>query len=496
MRRIIHISGLLITLLVAITVTGMAQDKTVSFIHSLDDTPQVWDAMSNELMQDFDFSRFDVSYNTTQSISMSASSLEIESSSVVVTHGQGGLLAREFVRQNGTGSLDALIMVGSPNLGAPVVSNVQEGVFSDLITQWKSDLAEGPRLKYGVVDGDAFADEVLYAIGMTGDDTIDGLETELSQLLSSSPGVNDINPESGFLGSLNASPTVTMPQARYAIFGTEDFPGYVRIADSFVRKNLDNDPLESGITYDNYNIALAIYLDNYESFKQQAEDFLNDFQQCGGGFQCFFSLDAYNQYMAKAEAFKLGYNSLNVIQHLNYEVDLLGVEFDGVEIVEKSDALIPAGSQAPYFIGAIGDRMLEAMGANHLELTAHVSSKQRLIEVFLKPDVNIPEAPLPLEVSISGPISVTGPGNYTWTASALNNIGEIQYQWFVDWELNGVFSPLGTNSSQLLSISGDEGSFLLKIEISDDVGFATDFHHVSVISGGGDDCPPDIICVN
>lgn len=483
MKRIISILGLLITLMAAVTAAVKAQDKNVTFIHSLDDTPQVWDAMNSELIQEFDFSRFDVSYNTAQAISTSASSTTFEGNSVVVAHGQGGLLAREFVRQNGTGSLDALIMVGTPNLGVPAINNVQAGLFSDLITDWKSDLAAGPRLKYGVVQGDAFADEILYAIGMTGDDTIDGLETELNQLLASSPGVNDAKPESGFLSSLNASPMVTMPQARYAIYGAEDFPGYVRIADSFVRKNLDDNPLERGITYDNYNIALAFYLDNYESFKQEAEDFLVKFHQCGGGVLCFIYLDAHNQYMSIAEAFRLGYNSLNVIQHLNYEVDLLGAEFDGLEIVEKSDALIPAGSQAPYFVGALGDRRLEAMGANHLELTAHLSSKTRLTEIFSKPDVNIPEAPPPLEAEITGPVFLDHGQQSTWQVSVENAIGSVSFQWFIQEQAGDPWQPAGSSGSLAWTFFNDTNAIIqagIRVDVSDSDRQVTDTHFVSV----------------
>ena len=477
-----------------ITISSIAHDRTVSFIHGFGDSPQIWDAMNNQLMQGFDYNRFDVSYNTSQAISTSASSVFIPQQSVAVAHSMGGLLAREYLRQNGTGNLDALITVGTPHFGAPAITQVQNGVLNALVNLWLSELSAGPKILFGDIFGLGFAAAILEGIGIAGDVGSQVLQRILSDEFENNPGISDMKIESAFLNTINSAPESTLPSARYAIFGSEDMQSYVRIADSFLRKEQSGNPLESGAGIRNHNRVSAVYLTGAVGSQIAAFYFLLMHNQTDPGDpNHFFFFDQYVLYQAAANNFFLGYLSLQLFQHIDYEVYVVGaLRLD--QTLDESDALIPAISQAPPFIGSLDSRILRARSANHLELTVHPSSKERIEFAFNRFDVNIPEV-IPLTASIVGLTTITEPGVYNWNSSVSGASGSVQYQWYVDWNLSGNFSPLGTNAFQALSLTGSEGQFALRLDITDSNTTESAFLGVYVHDSGGS-CDPFIICVD
>ncbi len=142
-------------------INGYGQSDQVSFIHGLNDNASVWNTMASQLSGDFDFVRDDVNYNSEAAINNSASTVNIPSGTVSLGHSLGGLIAREYLRQNSTGNMKALITVGTPHQGAPVAATVQNGKVAEVVSDWIADLAAGPAISLGSLGGRNFAKALL-----------------------------------------------------------------------------------------------------------------------------------------------------------------------------------------------------------------------------------------------------------------------------------------------------------------------------------------------
>ncbi|MEX0609286.1 MAG: hypothetical protein WD016_11755 [Balneolaceae bacterium] len=226
---------LLVTIILGCTVAGFSQSENVSFIHGLGSNTSVWNDMAGQLGDEFSFTKNDIGYNTEQDVSYSATSVFIPSGTVSVGHSMGGLLAREYLRIRSTGQMKALITVGTPHYGAPVAVAVQDGKVAEVISGWIEDLAAGPAVSIGSLGGRNFARQILDNLGYVEDATGQKLNALLQEKYGNLPSVDNLKPCSSFLNTLNASPNNTLPSSRYAIFGVEDGPEYVRLAESAVK---------------------------------------------------------------------------------------------------------------------------------------------------------------------------------------------------------------------------------------------------------------------
>jgi pimeloyl-ACP methyl ester carboxylesterase len=436
-----YIQFILLSFIFAVSVN--AQSQTVSFIHGFGDVPQIWNDMSDELLQDFDFSPYDVSYNTAQAISTSASSVFIPQS-VAVAHSQGGLLSREYLRQSGTSNLDALITVGTPHLGAPIISNAQANNLSVLIDWWIDDLMKGPELLWGETQAFSFVSDVIGAMQIVGQY---GLENYVSGLTASAASLTDMKPGSSFLNTLNSSPNSTLPSARYAIFGSEDPYGYVRLGDSAVQKGNTGNPIESGLGIDVHSYLSAVWLSAAISTQGIAIYYYWMYNDSDISDPLhFYYFDQYVKYQAASGGFAWGFLSLRLFQQLDYEVFMVGSLLSN-QVLDESDAFIPSVSQAPGFFGSFGDRILRAEGANHLELTHHPNSEERIQFAFSAIGVPTPPPPPPpLSVSISGQTYIDSGQQGTWTANPEYGSESYSYDWFIRNSTSDPWTQAGTDS--------------------------------------------------
>ncbi len=209
------------------------------------------------------------------------------------------------------------------------------------------------------------------------------------------PAVDDMKPGSFFLSTLNDNPNTALPASRYAIFGAEDYYDYVRLADALNEKTKNNLPLASGnyIKFHHYaaafygiTTAYLAYLATRYLIKYYNADQYDPWRDEYYDRYVFFSY-ASRQWLR-------GFLSLVFYQQRDWDKFVVGVDYfniDGDIYREKSDGLLPATTQAPSFFGSFGSSVLEARGANHISETAHPSVKERLVEIFQRPDVNIEE---------------------------------------------------------------------------------------------------------
>ena len=142
---------LFIGLLVATSNSIAQTSQDVSFVHGLGDTPSVWDNIAGSLGEEFIFNRDNVSYNSTAAISTAVSGTYFPGNTVTVAHSLGGLISREYIKQNGLSSMKTLITLGTPHLGAPVADAIQSNIIRDLSGVWYDRLLKGPEASATII---------------------------------------------------------------------------------------------------------------------------------------------------------------------------------------------------------------------------------------------------------------------------------------------------------------------------------------------------------
>lgn len=347
--------------------------------------------MHYELSLIFQYNRHDVAYNYQSSIGQSASTAFIPQNAVVVAYSQGGLLAREYMRQYGPQNQKALITVGTPNTGLPAITAVENGALVNLLIHWISELALGPVGEFGPYLGSLVTDEVLFALHLAGQLGPYVLQNVIEDKLPAAAARNDMKVNSPFLTTLNAAPNNTFPAARYAIYGGEDFYGYMRLIDSAIQNGNSGNPLESGDAYAALVDFMNIYLYSANWHLSISNWYYELFEEAHPyDPEKLQYLDLHYYHADLASKYWVGVMSLNYYQNMDFETVLIGSAITFPNGLEYSDALIPASRQAPTFFGAYGDRVLRADGANHLELPVHENSQLLLDDIFRRPEVNVP----------------------------------------------------------------------------------------------------------
>lgn len=445
---------LLTALSLMFVVTGYSQSDQVSFVHGLGDNADVWNTMANQLDNEFNFARNDVSYNSEAAISSSASSVNFPSGTVTVGHSLGGLVAREYLRQHNTGSMNALVTIGTPHKGAPVAVTAQNGKVAEIVSGWIADLAAGPAISFGSLGGREFAKQLLgkidYSANAAGTRINNALETMFGNVAS----VDNMKPNSTFLTTLNNSPNNTLPSARYAIFGAEDNYEYVRIAESFRNKNNDANPVESEIFLRWHRAAASFYFTATAYYSYLSGEYFYKYNQADPSDPFYTSYyDRAVFYLSIAREWARGFASLVYHQQRDWDEQIIGVNYysqNGEVFKDANDGLLPATTQAPSFFGSPGNQIIRADGANHVEETTHPSVKDRLEEVFRNPEVGIPEAGTgsgSLSVSISGPGYANDGQTITFMSGVSNAQGAVDYQWYYRQEPYSSWVAGGTERS-------------------------------------------------
>tara|TARA_R110002124_G_C8936826_1_gene512398 strand:- start:728 stop:2266 length:1539 start_codon:yes stop_codon:yes gene_type:complete len=458
-------------------VTGFTQSNTVSFIHGLGSDVTIWDSMAGQLSSEFVFYRDNVSYNTSNAVSTSASSVYIPSGTVSVAHSLGGLLAREHLRQKGTAKMDALITVGTPNLGTPVGTNIQNGSLARIIAGWVEDLVAGPAVSLGSIGGRDFARYVLREVGYIDQLTGPYINSILQSNYGQKASVSDMKPGSSFLNTLNASPNNTLPAARYAIFGNESVSGleYVRISESAYRGQ--ESPIENGSFVRIHRNLSRFYglVSAYYTYLA-AEYFYLYLNSSTYHPHYFFYYNSAVYFASIAQQWYKGFLSLVYYQQRDWDKYVVGVNYYsdtvcgsiGRNCKDTNDGLLTAATQAPSFFNRSGDsviRRLEARGANHLEETAHPAVKEKLEEIFQNSDVNIPKVKDPLGVSISGPRLVSEGQTAYFTSSVSDAGGTVSYRWYYRRDLGASWVSVGSGASLQQTFYGAPGGEMARVAV-------------------------------
>lgn len=491
---------ILIIFLAGFTVIGHCQsDQTVTFVHGLGESSSAWNTMAGQLSNSFIFNPYHVYYNDAADISNSAANVDIPLNTVVVAHSEGGLLAREYLRQNGTGSVKALITVGTPNKGAPVAKALFDNKILQIVSGWIDNLLSGPRATLSLLPAQNIVKPILKVIGFS----INAGEGPLYNYIKSKynvPSAHQMIPGSSFMEQLNSSPGNTLPSARYAIYGVEKSVEYVRLANSLARRKHGHSPLNDGTYMTNYKNAISFYsfaaglFGLIASIYRGAANYdINKYHYCLNhpfGLRCSFPLKYYRWYLhdsAKANYFRsiasawfTGYYSLVYLQPFQWNVNIVGGKVFANKnsrkfYISTNDGFIPSYSQAPNYFNE-GDnvqRILPALQTNHLEETVHPNVKRKLEQIFQKPDVNIPrnsggggDPPPPFPPPSGGSLNIWGPNNvapgfaYTWKVVGASGT----YDWWIKpagapgwidtYVHTQTFSHAFSNSSQNPELAG------------------------------------------
>lgn len=320
------------------------------------------------------------SYNGLASISQTASTMSSTlapyNNTVVVAHSMGGVLAREIKRLQGSNSnIKALITIGTPHTGAPIIAKTQANL-GTVTTWWLDDLAQG-WFAYGYNWDYAVYNIALPLLA----NLIDILNSFFDPFDLNSAAAQDLRPGSNFINTLNSNPNVTLPAATYTIYGQEDWYSHWRLADTQINGYETGDGVTS-----------AMNLISYYSFYSymcydEADYYFNKYLWSGDPND----LDLYYYWSYVGNGFLYGSYALNTLHQQEWNSYLVGETIPIEQVYNHNpinDAFIPTFSQAPSFIAS--DKKLIALHTNHLEETSNYESLNQIRTALQRNDINLP----------------------------------------------------------------------------------------------------------
>ncbi|HLR76947.1 MAG TPA: hypothetical protein VK106_04755 [Balneolaceae bacterium] len=477
----------------------------VTFMPGLGENATVWNGMSSTLLQTYSYNESFQDYNDAVAISAAADALYIPPGEVILAHSQGGLVAREYIRDHGAGYFNALITVGTPHTGAPIISNVLNGNVVSVLFTWIRDLYLGPWIAYR--SGEPLYVDLLAhftAKGVIGSG-MDALQGYIHTTYGGNTSVTDMIPGSNFLTTLNSKPDNTLPAARYAIFGAEQFhtpwhllgslasgPGKVEDKAGIIVHNVLESIYGAATAYASFQKAAYYYRMRRAKANWEILDYLKYKEE-------------YFKWSRIAAAYRVGYDSLHYKQQLQWSKYVTGSLVGNTWYAE--DGILPAFTKAPAFFDTPDNinRRLPARKVNHIEETAHPNVKERLSQIFQNYDVDIPDGtiddpppppgPAPLSVNITGFSHAKDGQTLLFSANVSNAEGSVSYQWSYRKEGWSGFVLDGSNSSSYShtfhTTYGENTHTSIRIEIHNSGETAIDILKVAVqgcedgLSGGG-----------
>lgn len=483
MKNIIF-TFILITIIAA---TSFGQTSGVTFLPGLGENQTVWSSMSNDLKQQYVFSDRFEDYNGFDAINTTANAIYIPTGDVVIAHSQGGLLAREVLRDGTTNDFDGLITVGTPHTGAPIVTSALNGTASSVLSGWVWDLAVGFYV-YG--SGQAFQNQVIdflvHAGVFAGSKFI--IQDYIDSYYRNEPGVSDMEPGSSFLSQLNSHPENTLPSARYAIYGDEYFQTPWRLMGSAKSgPGAIEDP--AGIQTHHELLSYYAYLSSvaYGNANMYLQRMLRA-QQNYNFEEVLHYRELYKYWSRVALAFHIGFDSLFYRQQYEWSRYVTG-SLEPPSAWQSEDGILPKDTQAPAFFDTPDgiDRRLSALGANHIEETTHPKVKRRIEQAFGNSDIDMPEvgeADDPLSVSISGPAYINDGQSASFSASVSDAEGPVSYQWYFRQEPYVSWNAVGTGSTYSRTFhsapGGETAHSAVKVEVTSAGETASAIHSVDV----------------
>lgn len=321
-----------------------------------------------------------ISYNGLASINPTAtsmaSSLVPYNNTVVVAHSMGGDLAREIKRQQASNSnIRALITIGTPHTGAPIITRTQNNL-GTVTAWWLGDLAQG-WVAYGYS-----WDYAIYNIALPFlADLIDILNLFFDPFDLNSPAAQDLRPTSNFINTLNSNPNATLPPATYAVYGQEDWYSHWRLSDAQINGVETGNGLNSALNLISYY--------SYYSYTcyDEADFYWQEYLLYGDPND----LDLYYYWHYVGDGFLYGSYALNMLHQQDWNTYFVGETIPAQQVYERNpinDAFIPTFSQAPSFIA--NDKKLKALHTNHLEETTNSESLNQIRTALQRNDINLP----------------------------------------------------------------------------------------------------------
>lgn len=358
-----------------------AQTRDVAFVHGWNAGPGVWNDYRSTLSDRFDIRDRAPGWPMDRPIAQSASQYiapSLPNGSIVVAHSAGGVLSREIYRNvpGGRQKVAGLITVGTPHLGAPF----RQGAFAyapDLVELWAGDAVIPWALLLGGQAGAGVVSGLLNDLG-----TMLDLFLTMYQLIDPNfpdPVATDLDVGSPFMSQLNSSPSASLPAARYAVYGDEDWLTFLRMWESFA----DADNQEEGEYAGNLVRLVYLYDALSYHFALDADYLWDRYLDTFDPVYYFESIRA----ASVAQAFYSGAYSMAFYWQTEYSALIVGngqftaqdqVSGSGVfDTAAHDDGFIPIGSQAPrsYFTQ---NQILRAEGASHIEEFAGPASLEQI----------------------------------------------------------------------------------------------------------------------
>jgi len=445
--------------------SAVAQDRNVTFIHGLFGNSNSLSRIEADVQDEFAIDSRRLGYSSDNSIPSIASGEHpfVQSNSVVVAHSMGGLVSRSMVRQFGTSRVDALITTGTPHNGVRAASAVQNGVAAALLNHWVGDLSLGFAAIGGYSPVDGVARTIL-------DHLFEWVDFHLEQSFNVQS-VDDMVVGSPFLTDINNNFGASTPGATYAIGGLEDWNSQHRLAAATLRSDDMEGNIMAYVNGARYSyLATSVTLQSIAGYK------LYKYNQTGE----WRYYDQYIYYSSVAQAFFVGFDSLNRQQQLEWALNITGAWNGPGTPLRYSDGLVPITSQIPVRLR--GGQELRAYSANHIELTARENALDRVKDAFIKSDVNVPPANQPplsaFTYSISG-------NTVNFTNQSSDPDGSIaSYAWD--------FGDGGTSTYANTSHSYSSGSYTVTLTVVDNDGRTDSSSRSFYIPPGSGSClsPP------
>jgi pimeloyl-ACP methyl ester carboxylesterase len=371
-----------IFILIGALTTGVSStfaqpNRPVTFLHGLNSEQTTWNTLRDQLNNEFRINPNAMSYSSDITIPTIASQFNSYlnniggTNNVVVAHGMGGLVARESIRQRGTGTqrINGLITLGTPHMGAPIVTYAPINT-NRLLALWATDFVSGPLF----VSGPTAAWIGTFIINTLFQEVFPNFANTFG---ATKVAAQDMKPNAAFMQQINQNPSVTVPLATYFIAGIENFNTLTRLADAKVNG------IESGTFIATQRAFSGLYLfwTIYALFI--SDDYYRAWLQTG-------NFDDYIQgvyWFIAAFYFYEGYITLASRMQAEWDLLITGARLPGQTSWPANDGVVPQPSQHPHYLP---DRRIFAPGANHLELTKpHREVLIAIRDAFRRPDIGI-----------------------------------------------------------------------------------------------------------
>jgi pimeloyl-ACP methyl ester carboxylesterase len=374
LRLVIATTALLTGILLATSAQAQTTPRNVAFVHGIGSGGSTWNYAVNRLDDTFLINPRANSYNSNVPISGIASqygSSLVAQNSVVVAHSMGGLVAREMVRQQGTGRVSALITTGTPHVGASIANAIDAVNDETVINWWIADLSAGwwAYFFYNWPVATTMAQNALGAV-------VNGIadwRNDLPLLAS----WDDLKTGSAFVQTLNqggGTHPYNLPAAHYAIYGAEDFNTMWRLPGA-------------GFITVNYQLqGLYYYMGAYTDYLAGVyyDLWLDTFH--------FPYFEEYLRFSSASAGFFMGWWSLYYQQQEDWS-RWMTFSLTSDDVWYYEDGIVAAWSQAPYFIDQT--RYIQALHVNHNEETDTRQGVDAIDLAFRKPDTNVPRPTSP-----------------------------------------------------------------------------------------------------